>query len=140
MMAAGDSGGPSSSSSSPSAGSDPSSSSGGPEPSADPSEQHDVPQSAVDWNAEWSRYAATGYAPTGAPKGRAPMTPAEKAARRVKNTAVETQSKVANAVPPWSSLKGDWRFWLAIIGGISLIGAGLNAVAMQAGGAGVGTV
>ena len=48
--------------------------------------------------------------------------------------------KVANAVPPWSSLKGDWRFWLAIIGGISLIGAGLNAVAMQAGGAGVGTV
>ncbi|KAK1865743.1 hypothetical protein I4F81_008268 [Pyropia yezoensis] len=109
-------------------------------PSADPAEQHDIPPSAVDWNAEWSRYAATGYAPTGAPKGRTPMTSAEKAARAVNATVGQTRAKVANTVPPWSSLKGDWRFWLAVIGGISLVGAALNAVAMQAGGAGVGTV
>ncbi|GAB0497456.1 hypothetical protein MMPV_008789 [Pyropia vietnamensis] len=112
----------------------------GDSPSVDPASQHDIPPSAVDWNAEWSRYAATGYAPTGAPKGRTPMTSAEKAARAVNATVGQTRAKVANAVPPWSSLKRDWRFWLAVIGGISLISAALNAMAMQAGGTGVGTV
>lgn len=119
---------------------DASASDGGDGPSADPAEQHDIPPSAVDWNAEWSRYAATGYAPTGAPKGRTPMTAAEKAARAVNATVGQTRAKVANTVPPWSALKGDWRFWVAVIGGISLVGAALNAMAMQAGGAGVGTV
>lgn len=85
---------------------------------------YEIPQSEFDWNADWNKYQqdlAEGLAPA-APPGRAPPTPAEKAAR----TAAARVSTIKGSLPSRQALFADWRFWVAVLLALSLFTAALG--------------
>mmetsp|Transcript_20830 Transcript_20830/g.26911 ORF Transcript_20830/g.26911 Transcript_20830/m.26911 type:complete len:176 (-) Transcript_20830:354-881(-) len=89
----------------------------------------------VDWDAEWKKVMREQNAgnardrPDGGYK-----TEAEVAAIRAANKATEQINRAASVIPeipPWSSLKGDWRFWIGILAFLSIGTSLLTASAMN---------
>ena len=89
---------------------------------------HDIPQSSIDWNAKWAEFTASGMQ-SDAPKGRQPLTAAEKQRRNA-------MAKLRNAsdnLPTRRQLFADWKFWVAIILALSLFSAFVQSNTMSGG-------
>lgn len=90
-----------------------------------PQEDPSPSSSGVDWDAEWKKVVEkqkqSGAAST---EKRRPgegyyKTEAEiraiKAANKATSKMNEVQANMANSMPSWDSLKGDWKFWIGLL-------------------------
>ena len=96
-----------------------------------PDEQAAEYTGSVDWDAEWKKMVKDGGLKTQERPGKDYYkSEAEIAAIRAANKATEQVNKVASNIPSpptsFDQVKGDWRFWIAILAVLS-VGSSLLA-------------
>eukprot|EP00621_Florenciella_sp_RCC1693_P009974 CAMPEP_0182538890 /NCGR_PEP_ID=MMETSP1323-20130603/24447_1 /TAXON_ID=236787 /ORGANISM="Florenciella parvula, Strain RCC1693" /LENGTH=174 /DNA_ID=CAMNT_0024749397 /DNA_START=15 /DNA_END=539 /DNA_ORIENTATION=+ len=98
-----------------------------------PKEEMDVaPKGSTDWDAEWSKIARGETKVEARPEGME-VSEADLALKKLKRTAVEAQRAAASQMPAvktpkMSKLQNDWRFWAAVILGVSLLSSAFSAI------------
>lgn len=89
----------------------------------------------IDWDSEWKKVVRNQNQPVERPGKDFYKTQAEITAIKAANKAQESIGNVAEKIVPsnlsWSTLKGDWKFWIAVLVIISIGSSLLTSSSMS---------